>query len=120
MKKSDRTARLAQSDIRAMTLACAKVNGINMSQGVCDTPVPPVVVQGAQQAMAQGHNIYARFDGIAELRQAIAAWARMLATSRREILRPCRTTLWSSARRIRMVTIRPLPPRPVRRLSPLY
>ena len=33
MKKSDRTARLAQSDIRAMTLACAKVNGINMSQG---------------------------------------------------------------------------------------
>ncbi|MBX3369468.1 MAG: pyridoxal phosphate-dependent aminotransferase [Nitrospira sp.] len=72
MKKSDRTARLAQSDIRAMTLACAKVNGINMSQGVCDTPVPPVVVQGAQQAMSQGHNIYARFDGIAELRQAIA------------------------------------------------
>ena len=72
MKKSDRTARLAQSDIRAMTLACAKVKGINMSQGVCDTPVPPVVVQGAQQAMAQGHNIYARFDGIAELRQAIA------------------------------------------------
>ncbi|HQW91093.1 MAG TPA: aminotransferase class I/II-fold pyridoxal phosphate-dependent enzyme, partial [Nitrospira sp.] len=72
MKKSDRTARLAQSDIRAMTLACAKVNGINMSQGVCDTPVPPVVVQGAQQAMAQGHNIYSRFDGIVELRQALA------------------------------------------------
>lgn len=73
MKKSDRTARLAQSDIRAMTLACAKVKGINMSQGVCDTPVPPVVVQAAQQAMAQGHNTYARFDGIAELREAIAA-----------------------------------------------
>lgn len=69
MKKSDRTARLAQSDIRAMTLACAKVNGINMSQGVCDTPVPPVVVRAAQQAMAQGHNTYARFDGIAELRR---------------------------------------------------
>ncbi|MEK6801776.1 MAG: pyridoxal phosphate-dependent aminotransferase [Nitrospirota bacterium] len=72
MKNSDRTARLAQSDIRAMTLACAKVNGINMSQGVCDTPVPQVVVQGAQQAMAQGHNIYSRFDGIVELRQALA------------------------------------------------
>ncbi len=72
MKTSDRTARLAQSDIRAMTLACATVNGINMSQGVCDTPVPNIVVQAAKDAMEQGHNIYSRFDGIAELRQAIA------------------------------------------------
>lgn len=70
---SDRTARLAQSDIRAMTLACAKVQGINMSQGVCDTPVPSVVIRAAQRAMERGHNIYSRFDGIAELRQAIAA-----------------------------------------------
>jgi aminotransferase len=70
---SDRTARLAQSDIRAMTLACAKVNGINMSQGVCDTPVPPVVIQAAKAAMDRGHNIYSRFDGISELRQAIAS-----------------------------------------------
>lgn len=69
---SDRTARLAQSDIRAMTLACAKVKGINMSQGVCDTPVPSMVLRAAQKAMNQGHNIYSRFDGIAELRQAIA------------------------------------------------
>ncbi|MGZ8423235.1 MAG: pyridoxal phosphate-dependent aminotransferase [Nitrospira sp.] len=72
MNKSDRTARLAQSDIRAMTLACAKVNGINMSQGVCDTPVPEIVVQAAKDAMEQGRNIYSRYDGIPELRQAIA------------------------------------------------
>ncbi len=71
MNTSDRTARLAQSDIRAMTLACAKVNGINMSQGVCDTPVPGVVVQAAKDAMEQGRNTYSRFDGIPELRQAI-------------------------------------------------
>lgn len=70
---SVRTQQLAQSEIRAMTLACAKVGGINMSQGVCDTPVPPVVIQAAKQAMDAGHNMYARFDGIAELRQAIAA-----------------------------------------------
>jgi aminotransferase len=70
---SDRTARLAQSDIRAMTLACAKVKGINMSQGVCDTPVPPIVIQAAKAAMDRGHNIYSRFDGISELRQAIAS-----------------------------------------------
>ena len=72
MKTSDRTARLAQSDIRAMTLACAKVNDINMSQGVCDTPVPEEVVRAAQEAMKQGRNTYSRFDGIPELRQAIA------------------------------------------------
>ncbi len=70
---SDRTARLAQSDIRAMTLACAKVKGINMSQGVCDTPVPPVVIQAAQEAMDRGQNMYSRFDGISELRAAIAS-----------------------------------------------
>ena len=72
MNKSDRTARLAQSDIRTMTLACAKVNGINMSQGVCDTPVPEIVVQAAKEAMEQGRNTYSRYDGVPELRQAIA------------------------------------------------
>ncbi len=72
-RPSDRTERLAQSDIRAMTLACARVNGINMSQGVCDTPVPSVVLRAAKEAMDQGRNIYSRFDGLAELRQAIAA-----------------------------------------------
>src|SRR5688572_25121527 len=69
---SDRTTRLAQSDIRAMTLACARVKGINMSQGVCDTPVPHVVLHAAKEAMDKGRNIYSRFDGIAELRVAIA------------------------------------------------
>jgi aminotransferase len=72
MNASNRTARLAQSDIRAMTLACAKVNGINMSQGVCDTPVPAIVVEAAKDAIEEGRNIYSRYDGIAELRQAIA------------------------------------------------
>ncbi len=72
MNTSDRTARLAQSDIRAMTLACAKVNGINMSQGVCDIPVPDVVLKAAKEAMDQGRNIYSRYDGVPELRRAIA------------------------------------------------
>lgn len=70
---SDRSRLLAQSDIRAMTLACAKVKGINMSQGVCDTPVPPIVIRAAKAAMDQGHNIYSRFDGISELREAISS-----------------------------------------------
>jgi aminotransferase len=67
-----RMARLAQSEIRAMTQACAEVHGINMAQGVCDTPVPSVVVCGAQQAVEMGLNTYTRFDGLAELRTAIA------------------------------------------------
>ncbi|TKS61776.1 MAG: aminotransferase [Nitrospira sp.] len=67
-----RMADLAQSEIRAMTQACVSMKGLNMAQGVCDTPVPPVVLQGAEQAVKQGYNVYTRFDGLPELRQAIA------------------------------------------------
>lgn len=65
-------AGLAHSDIRVMTTACAKVKGINMAQGVCDTPAPSIVLEAAQRGIAQGFNTYTRFDGLAELRQAIA------------------------------------------------
>jgi aminotransferase len=63
---------LAQSEIRAMTQACAKVKGINMAQGVCDTPAPRVVLDAAVRAIRGGLNTYTRFDGLPELRQAIA------------------------------------------------
>ncbi len=69
---SRRMADLAQSEIRAMTQACVSMKGLNMAQGVCDTPVPPVVLQGAERAMEQGYNVYTRYDGLQELRQAIA------------------------------------------------
>jgi aminotransferase len=62
-----------QSEIRAMTTACDQIGGINLAQGVCDTPVPPVVQAAAIQAIHDGHNIYTRLDGIARLRNAIAA-----------------------------------------------
>jgi aminotransferase len=62
-----------QSEIRAMTTACDQIGGINLAQGVCDTPVPPVVQAAAIQAIEDGHNIYTRLDGIARLRNAIAA-----------------------------------------------
>lgn len=61
-----------QSEIRAMSVACADVNGINMAQGVCDTDVPHAVAQAAIQAIHSGHNIYTRLDGIPSLREAIA------------------------------------------------
>src|SRR5580658_2427262 len=61
-----------QSEIRAMTTECDRMGGINLAQGVCDTPVPAVVEAAAVEAMRAGHNIYTRCDGIARLRQAIA------------------------------------------------
>jgi len=62
-----------QSEIRAMSVACELVNGINLAQGVCDTPVPAVVEAEAVAAVRRGDNIYTRLDGIARLRTAIAA-----------------------------------------------
>ena len=71
LRENDRLAGLIQSEIRAMTLACAQVKGINLAQGVCDTEVPRRVLQSAQQAMDLGLNTYTRFDGLSELRQAL-------------------------------------------------
>ena len=62
-----------QSEIRAMTTECDRMGGINLAQGVCDTPVPAPVMEAAIQAMREGQNIYTRCDGLARLREAIAA-----------------------------------------------
>jgi aminotransferase len=43
-----------------------------MAQGVCDTPVPAIVLAAAVEAMTQGKNTYSRFDGLPELRTALA------------------------------------------------
>lgn len=62
-----------QSDIRRMTLECARIGGINLAQGVCDTEVPAVIRRAAQEAIDSGYNTYTRYDGLEELRKAIAA-----------------------------------------------
>ncbi|NDV19682.1 aminotransferase class I/II-fold pyridoxal phosphate-dependent enzyme [Pseudodesulfovibrio sp. JC047] len=64
---------VAQSEIRNMTLECAKVGGVNLAQGVCDLPVPDEVVAGAEEAMRSGFNTYTRYDGLPRFREAIAA-----------------------------------------------
>jgi len=56
-----------------MSTECARMGGINLAQGICDTPVPAVVEEAAIQAIRDGHNIYTRLDGISRLRNAIAA-----------------------------------------------
>lgn len=72
LRLSDLAPGNIQSEIRAMSVACAAVNGINLAQGVCDTEVPAPVAQAAIEAIQHGHNIYTRLDGIAPLQQAIA------------------------------------------------
>jgi aminotransferase len=62
-----------QSEIRAMSVECDRIGGINLAQGVCDTPVPGPVLETAHAAIDEGYNIYTRLDGIARLRAAIAA-----------------------------------------------
>ena len=65
---SRRAARTVQSEIRAMSVACEKVQGINLAQGVCDTEVPAPVREGAKQAMDHGINSYTRAEGLAPIR----------------------------------------------------
>jgi aminotransferase len=69
---SRRAARTVQSEIRAMSVACERVQGVNLAQGVCDTEVPEPVRLGAKQAMDQGINSYTRAEGLAPIRQAVA------------------------------------------------
>lgn len=69
---SKRAASIIQAEIRTMSIECEKVGGINLAQGVCDTEVPLSVRKGAQMAIDKGINSYTRFDGLRELREAIA------------------------------------------------
>src|SRR6266700_2412471 len=69
---SQRATRTVQSEIRAMSVACENVKGINLAQGVCDTEVPEEVREGARHAIDHGINSYTRAEGLSPIRQAIA------------------------------------------------
>ena len=69
---SKRADGIVQAEIRVMTIECEKVGGINLAQGVCDVGVPAPVARGAQIAIDNGINCYTRYDGLTELRKAIA------------------------------------------------
>jgi len=72
LRLSSRTSLVIQSEIRNMSIECDKIGGINLSQGICDMEVPYVVRRGAHEAIEKGFNFYTRYDGISELREAIA------------------------------------------------
>jgi aminotransferase len=69
---SKRAENIVQAEIRAMAIECEKVGGINLAQGVCDLGVPEPVIRGVQEAVRNGVNSYTRYDGLPELRGAIA------------------------------------------------
>jgi len=69
---SKRSEQIVQSEIRAMSIECDRVNGINLSQGFCDLGLPEPVKNGAKDAMDKGINHYTRYDGLPELRNSIA------------------------------------------------
>jgi aminotransferase len=73
LKLSKRQEWVIQSEIRNMSIECDRLGGINLSQGVCDLEVPLPVRLGAKDAIDRGINTYTRYDGLDELRQAIAA-----------------------------------------------
>ena len=70
---SKKALQFTESVIREMTRLCEAHGGVNLSQGVCDTPVPDAVASAVAEGVARGYNIYTRHDGIGELRRAIAA-----------------------------------------------
>jgi aminotransferase len=72
LRLNARAQKIRQSEIRVMSVECDRVGGINLAQGICDTPVPDEVRRGAHEAIESGKNIYTRLDGIAALRKAIA------------------------------------------------
>src|SRR5256885_4663833 len=64
---------LAQSDIRRMTRECERVaGGINLGQGICDLPTPPLVRDAAIAAIREGRSVYSFAEGTVQLREAIA------------------------------------------------
>ncbi len=69
---ADRLAGLVQSDIRRMTRECVRVDGINLGQGICDLPTPPLVRDGAIDAILAQKSTYSYPEGALELREVIA------------------------------------------------
>ncbi len=69
---ADRVKDAKQSDIRRFSAICAAMNGVNLSQGVCDQPAPSPVKKAAKSAIDNDHATYTNLRGIAELRVAIA------------------------------------------------
>jgi aminotransferase len=73
---ASRVAHIRQSDIRAVTVAVNRVDGINLGQGICDLPTPEPIKEAAKAAIDGDRSIYTSYAGIAKLRERILEKAR--------------------------------------------
>ncbi|MGK8557324.1 pyridoxal phosphate-dependent aminotransferase [Nocardia gipuzkoensis] len=69
---AERLYGLALSDIRRMSRESDRVGAINLGQGICDLPTPPVVAEAAKAAIEANHSTYTYPEGNRALRDAIA------------------------------------------------
>ncbi|MEQ8768665.1 MAG: pyridoxal phosphate-dependent aminotransferase, partial [Planctomycetota bacterium] len=76
-QRAKRAEGLKQSDIRRMSVECARVDGVNLGQGICDLPLHPAVQAGTIRAIEAGNNAYSPLEGAIELRRAIAKKAEL-------------------------------------------
>jgi aminotransferase len=72
MRLGTRLANLVISDIRSMSRACDAAGGINLGQGICDLPTPPLVAKAATDAIHTNKVVYTAPEGILPLRTSIA------------------------------------------------
>jgi aminotransferase len=63
---------IAQSDIRKMSRRAMELGAVNLGQGICDQPTPDPVKAAAKAAIDADRSIYSKYEGIDELRRAIA------------------------------------------------
>ena len=69
LKKNSNTQ---SSLLRSITLEVDAVGGINLGQGVCNLPVPDLLIEAAQKALIDGHNRYTPAQGILSLREVLS------------------------------------------------
>ena len=72
LRLSQRMRDLTQSDIRRLTLECERVGGVNLGQSICDLPTIPELKPGLARAVEENRSTYSRYDGVGELRTAVA------------------------------------------------
>jgi aminotransferase len=66
-----RSRGIRQSYIRAVTRWIEEIGGVNLGQGTCPLQPHPDVTSAAYEAMQQGKNSYAPFDGVPPLKEAL-------------------------------------------------
>lgn len=73
MQITSRLPKVGTTIFTVMSQLAARHGALNLGQGFPDFDVPGFLVEGMARAMREGHNQYAMGNGIAPLRQAIAA-----------------------------------------------